>query len=65
MAFLVKVPRSMVSVISPLFQGEPNGLNRFSIAFCQAYGYFEEVDSVSHRLCFQPLFLDTCIVKQI
>ena len=26
MAFLVKVPRAIVSVISQLFQGEPNGI---------------------------------------
>ena len=31
----------------------------------QAYGCFEETDSVSHGLCSEPLFLDICNVKQI
>ena len=27
------------------------------------YGCFEKTDSVSRRLCFETLFLDTCNVK--
>ena len=59
MAFLVKVPQAVVSVISQLFQGEPNGIQTgFLKPNCQAYGCFEETDSDSRRLCFEPLFLD-------
>ena len=32
---------------------------------CQAYGCFEETDSVSRRLCFELLFLDLRNVKEI
>ena len=28
-----------------------------------AYGCFEETDSVSRRFCFEPLFFDLCNVK--
>ena len=31
---------------------------------CQAYGCFEETDSVSRRLCFEPLFLDLRNVRK-
>ena len=31
---------------------------------CQAYGCFEETDSVFRRLCFEPLFLDLRNVRK-
>ena len=52
MAFLVKVPQAVVSVISQLFEGEPSGIQT-------------GIDSVSHRFCFEPLFLDLRNVKEI
>ena len=40
-------------------------LDRFSIPNFQAYGCFERKTSVSHRLCSELLFLNTCNLKQI
>ena len=65
MAFLVKVPKAVVSVISQLFQGEPSGIQTgIRSPNCRAYGCFEETDLVSRRFCFEPLFLDLCNVKE-
>ena len=35
-----------------------------NLCSCQAYGCYEETDSVSRRLCFEPLFFDLCNVKE-
>ena len=65
MAFLVKVPQAVVSVTSQLLQDGPSGIQTgFREPNCQAYGRFEETDSVSRRFCFEPLFLDLCNVKE-
>ena len=66
MAFLVQAPYAVVSVISQLFKGEPNGIQTgYQYSNCQAYGCFEETDSVSRRLCFEPLFFYLRNVKEI
>ena len=65
MAFLVKAPQAVVSGISQLFQGEPSWIQTgFRSPSCQAYRCFEETDSVSRRLCSEPLFLDLCNVRK-
>ena len=48
MAFLVKAPWAVVSVISRLFQCEFSWIQKgFREPSCQAYRCFEETDSVS------------------
>ena len=50
MAFLVTVLYAILSVISELAQGDPNGLQTgLRKPNCQAFGCFEETDSVVQR----------------
>ena len=65
MAFLVKAPQAVVSVVSQLFQGESSGIQiGFRQPRCQVYRCFDDEDSVSRRLCFEPLFLDLSNVRK-
>ena len=72
MAFLVKAtlgksPIGRRFCYFPIVsEGEPSGIQTGSrLPNCQAYGCFEETDSVSRQLCFEPLFLDLPNVKEI
>ena len=64
MAFLVKSNRPSFLLFLNCFEANQKGFQQV-FDNCQAYGCFEETDSVSRGLCFEPLFLDLCNVKQI